>query len=258
MKFVWGTCAVLGVLAVGACGAPADDARGADRAVLTGADTPTSATPTTPVPTAQAPTDEGPAIDPELPPGQSPAPTPTGGQPWNADVSVACDQELTDEGHAGLSEVAQTADDHGVTSFWASGRRWAVCDMVTGADAASPVLVSAGSGTNEGLERSAFTLTRTGVPGTDGVAAGVRFVVGGPLPFPVQELTYRFPDRHTEHARFVRSDDGSTDTWWAVAYTVTDGVLVDPGTDPEQLEPLVVSVVGGAAEAFVLPWPGAS
>jgi hypothetical protein len=39
-----------------------------------------------------------------------------------------------------------------------------------------------------------------------------------------------------------------------VAYTPTKGVLVDPETEPAALEPVTISIVGAAAEAFRLPW----
>ena len=53
---------------------------------------------------------------------------------------------------------------------------------------------------------------------------------------------------------FVESADGSGAVWWSVGYTATEGPLADPETDPADVEPLTVSVVGAAAEAFSLPW----
>jgi hypothetical protein len=39
-----------------------------------------------------------------------------------------------------------------------------------------------------------------------------------------------------------------------VTHTPTEGVLADPATDPADLEPVTISIVGAAAEAFRLPW----
>lgn len=245
---------VAGVLALSACGTSTDDARRPDQAVLAGADTPS--------PTAK-PTDSGPDIDPDLPPGETPAPTPVGGLPWDTAVSDACATAVVDEAGNGLQEVAQTADDGGVISFWSAGRQWVACDMLTGTDAtggtdaadgAQPVLVASSDGGREHFDKASLSLSSTPVTDADGETTAVRFAAAGLLPFPLLELTYTFPDGHTEEARFVRSDDGSGDTWWSVTYTPTDGVLVDPAGDPTELDPLTISIVGGGAEAFRVPW----
>ncbi|HET6626043.1 MAG TPA: hypothetical protein VFG63_06605 [Nocardioidaceae bacterium] len=246
--------AVFCVLVVGGCGTATDEAEAPARAVL--ADGAAS-----PSPTASSPTtspaidpDTGPDIEPDLPPGQSPAASPLGGQPWDATVSAACAETLESQaGSADLEQVAQTAHDGGVTSFWERGTRWVVCDALTGADAPPPVLIASHRRARLGFDGRALALASTAVTGPDGEVSAVRYVAAGRLPWPVQEITYTFPDGHTERARFVRSENGP-DTWWAVSYTAEDGILVDPDTDPADLEPLVVSVVGGAAEAFRLPW----
>ena len=252
---------VAGVLALSACGTSTDDARQPDQAVLAGADTP-SPTPSH----TSTPTDSGPDIEPDLPPGETPAPTPVGGRPWNTAVSDACATAVTGEAGNGLQEVAQTADDGGVISFWSAGDRWVVCDMLTGADCADgadgaddadgaePVLVASSDGDRDRLDKASLSLSSTPVTDGHGETTAVRFAAGGLLPFPLLELTYTFPDGHTEEARFVRSDDGSGDTWWSVTYTATEGVLVDPTADPKELDPLEVSIVGGGAEAFLVPW----
>ncbi len=234
---------ILGLVVTG-CAAPSNGTAAPDRARLAGSERHGTAAP-----------DPGDVqIDPEPPPGQSPAPTPVGGQPWDAGVTSVCAQALTNEGITGLDQVAQTADGHGVTSFWAAGKRSVVCDALTGVDAPPPVLLRSAPGSQRGFDDATLGLASTVVTGPDGEVSAIRYVAGGRLPWPVQEIGYTFPDRHTERARFVRSGNRSADTWWSVTYTAEDGLLVAPDTDPADLEPLVVAVTGGAAEAFRLPW----
>jgi len=199
--------------------------------------------------TSPAPSDA--AIDPGPAPGKTPSPTPIGGQPWDSDATAACEQELADQDLAGLHEVAQTANDDGISSFWVAGRQWVLCDRMWGPDAPPPTLVSGSA--SRGFDEKGLGLSSTIVTGQDG-RPSVRFAAGGRLPWPVHEISYTFPDGHTQNAAFVASDDGSADTWWSVTYAATDGVLVDPDAEPAELEPLEVSVVGGAAEGFRVPW----
>ena len=236
-----GLVAALG-LGLGGCGA-ATDREPPDRAVLAGAgDQGTAGA----APSAGAEIDPGPATA---------SPTPVGGQPWDDAVSSTCAVALSAGPYAGLAEVAQTADDRGVTSFWSKGAARVACDVLLDPAAVEPVLVTAGPGTPS-LDGDALTLTSTAVPAT-GAPEAVRFVAAGRLPARVDELVYTFPDGHEARARFVESVDGSGATWWSVTYTATEGVLVDPQTDPGSLGPATVSVVGAAAEAFRLPWEDA-
>ena len=235
---------LLVVLAMGACADPAEVGDEPDRAALAGGVGESPASPTS------SPDPSDAVIDPG--PGESPAPTPIGGQPWDVDVSAACEQELAEQQMPAFQEVAQTANDGGVTSFWAAGKKWVVCDGLVGQDVPAPALLV--SGPNPSLDTKELGLSTTVVTDPDGALSAVRFAAGGKLPWPVYEMTYTFPDGHTEKAAFVRSDDGSADTWWSVSYTATDGVLVDQDTDPADLEPLAISIVAGAAEAFRLPW----
>ena len=204
--------AAAGVLLLGACASPStDDALPSTdepaRASLAGAETTTDA-----------------QIDPE-PTGEGPVPA----DAVDRTVSDACQAVVP----ASLTEVAQSADQGGTASFWASGRRWAVCDAASDGDAS---LLAEGRG------RSAFgerTLALTAAP-ADG---GMRYAAGGRVPWPVDRITYAFPDGQAAEARFVEADGA---TWWAASYTAD--------TDLSSLDPVVVEVVGGAAEAFRLPW----
>lgn len=238
------TWTLLALLALGACADPAqvDDAPG--RAALSGVVSESPASPTS------SPDPSDAVIDPG--PGESPAPTPIGGQPWDVDVSAACEQELAEQQMPAVQEVAQTANDGGVTSFWAAGKKWVVCDGLVGQDVPAPALLV--SGPNPSLETKELGLSTTVVTDPDGEVAAVRFAAGGKLPWPVYKMTYTFPDGHTEEARFVRSDDGSADTWWSVSYTATEGVLLDQDANPADLEPLGISIIAGAAQGFRLPW----
>lgn len=224
--------AVLAAVTLGACAAPADEPA---RAVLAGSETSGEASPT--------PTQTDPQTDPQI----GPAPegeTPSGGEPWDDAATAACAGRVADS----FSQVAQTADDLGVTSFWVAGDEWVACDVVAGEE---PVLI-ASAGAPAGFDERSLELTRTVLTGTDDPA--VRFVAAGRLPWPVAELSYAFPDGHTEPARFVTGKGAAGEAWWVVAHTATEGVLADPGTDPADLGPVTVSVVGEAAEAFRFRW----
>ena len=223
--------ALAAVLTTGACASPAQDA--SQRASLTGAATVERQT-------------EPPTPESQINPDPTGGPTPVAGKPWDADAAAACEAGLAEEQPGPLQQVAQLSDEHGVTSFWAHGRRWALCDVAP--DAAPAIVSGVGAA---GFDTSALTFTSVPIE-VDGEQA-VRYVAGGLLPWPVDEIAYTFPDGHTEQARFVRSE-GSADLWWVVSYTATEGVLADPAADPETLGPVTISVVGGAAEAFRLPW----
>lgn len=229
-----GACAVVAafsVLALGACAAPADGpAAGPDRAVLAGSET-SSATP------SAEPSE--PQIDP-MPTGGE---TPSGGQPWDAAATEAC-KAVVD---TSFTQVAQSADEAGVTTFWTSGKRWVACDVAGEAD---PAVIESKQG-RPGFDEESLALSTTMLPGDN---PSVRFVAGGRLPWPVQEISYSFPDGHTAKARFVTSQDDPEVTWWVVGYTATEGPLVDPETKADELDPATISIIGAAAEAFRLPW----
>ena len=244
---------LLVLLAMGACADPAAVDDGPGSATLAGATSESPASPTS----DPEPDPPGPMIDPG--PGPDAEPTPIGGQPWDVDVTDACQkelarQELAQVGTAGFQEVAQNANDGGVTSFWAAGKNWVVCDSLEGADAPTPALLESIAGPTPTLDVKEVGLSRTVVTDSDGEVTAVRFAAGGKLRSPVYEMTYEFPDGHTEKAGFVGSDDGSDDFWWSVSYTATKGVLLDPDTDPADLKPLSISVISGPAWAARLPW----
>ena len=234
------------LLALGACAEPAAVDDGPGSATLAGATRESS-------PTSEPEPDPlGPMIDPG--PGSDAEPTPVGGQPWDADVTGSCQKELAQQGMAGFQEVAQTANDGGVTSFWVAGKDWVVCDSLEGADAPTPVLLEPIPGPPLNLEGKNLGLGTSVVIGPDGEVTAVRFAAGGKLRSPVYEMTYEFPDGHAAKAEFVRSAGGSDDFWWSVSYTATNGVLLDQDTDPADLKPLTVSVISGPAWATRLPW----
>ena len=182
--------------------------------------------------------------DAQIEPEPAPGPTAVGGEPWDQAASVACAGRVEE----GLHEVAQLARDGGTTSFWSAGRRWAVCDHEP--DGSEPLVTTGGS------PRAGFTDDSWRLRSTKQTSSGgVRFLAGGRLPWPVQELTYDFPDGHVERARFVRSADGSDDTWWVLTRSVAADEVRGLAGAPAAL---TVSLVGGAAEAFRLPWRDAT
>jgi hypothetical protein len=181
---------------------------------------------------------------------------PSEGAAWDDAVSAACAEALGGGRYAALTEVAQTADEHGATSFWARGGSWVACDLLLDPAAAGPVLVTSRPG-ERSFSPEALVLTATAVPST-GPREAVRFVAAGRLPHRVDEMVYVFPDGHEERARFAESTDGSGDSWWSVTYTATDGVLLAPEAGREAVDPLTVEIVGATAEAFRMPWEAAT
>jgi len=238
---------LLVLLAMGACADPAAVDDGPGSATLAGA---TSESPASP--TSDPEPDPGPMIDPG--PAPDAQPTPIGGQPWDADATDACQTELAQKAMTGFQEVAQSANDGGVTSFWAAGKKWVACDTLVGTNAPDPGLLEPVPGPPTMLDGKDLGLSTTVVTDPDGRVTAVRFAAGGKLPLSVYEMTYEFPDGHSEKAEFVRSDDGSDDFWWSVSYTASKGVLLDQDTDPTDLKPLTVSVISGSAWAVRLPW----
>jgi hypothetical protein len=185
--------------------------------------------------------------DPQIDPMPTDGKTPSGGEPWDAAATEQCGAAVG----TGLVQVAQSADGSGVTTFWAEGTRWAVCDLVAGTE---PTVLAGAATAGAGFDEQALSVATTAVPAAAGAGEAVRVVAGGRLPWPVQEISYTFPDGHVEEARFVAGTDAAGDGWWTVTYTATDGVLVDPETEVAELDPVTISVVGAAAEAFRLPW----
>lgn len=187
--------------------------------------------------------DSEPRIDADPSPGTGGAPTPGAGEPWASAATQACAQALAQAGAEDLAQVAQSPDDHGVVSFWAEAERWAVCDVPSGEEGS---VVASGEGAR--LGPAAFRLRVTDDP-----AEASRYVAGGPLPWPVHQIGYRFPDGHETTARFARASGEPTDPgWWVVTYTATDGPLAAEGAAPG--EPLFVTVTGQAAEGHRIPW----
>jgi hypothetical protein len=185
--------------------------------------------------------------DVEIDPMPTDGETPTGGEPWDAAATERCRAAVG----AGLTQVAQTSDGVGVTTFWAKRSRWALCDVVAGAE---PSVIEGSTKGRPGFDEQALSLVTTAWGAADETTEGVRFVAGGPLPWPLEEISYTFPDGHVEEGRFVTGVETQGDGWWAVTYTATDGVLVDPATGADELDPVTVTIVGAAAEAFRLPW----
>ena len=239
------------VAALGACASAADSGDGTGRAALAGSvsQEPSRAGEVTPSGAPEAEIDPGPA---------DPGATPVGGEPWDAEVSAVCAGAVAEEGGAGFDEVAQTSDSGAATSFWANAGRSVVCDVLAADDGTTvTTLVPSGADGSRGFDEPVLRLGSSVVRGEDGSPAAVRYVAGGRLPWRVDELGYAFPDGHRARAVFVESADGSGAVWWSVGYTATEGPLADPETDPADVEPLTVSVVGAAAEAFSLPWEDA-
>lgn len=221
--------AVVVLLALGACATPAEPGK----ATLTGAET-----------TAAETRGGAESTQPEIGPAPTAGETPVGGRPWDSAASEACQAALGQQ----HTQTAQSSDGTGVTSFWTSGNRGVVCD-VAGDEA--PISIETGK-PRAGFDEAALAVTTTAL--SSGSEPAVRFVAGGRLPWPVQEISYTFPDGHTETARFVAGEDDPDVTWWAVTYTATEGPLVDPSTSAADLDPVTISIVGAAAEAYRLPW----
>jgi len=232
LRLGWGAvAAALAALALAGCAAPAQEQ---DTAVLAGASNEAEA--------------QQRGDDPQIDPGPTGGETPVAGRPWDPDVSDSCAEAVG----AGFTQVAQSADVGGVTSFWARGKDWAVCDVAEGA--VDPVVLPAAPGARRGFDEKALAVSTTPVTSDGARPEAVRIVAGGLLPWRVDELSYRFPDGHGEVARFVVGGDDPERAWWVVSYTPTEGPLVGTGAAKDDLGPVTISVVGAAAEAFRLPW----
>jgi hypothetical protein len=199
-------------------------------------------------------TSDGSAGELQIDPGPTDGKTPSGGPPWDRQATEACEAVV---GGGGLAQVAQSPDDAGTITFWTKGRQWAACDVAAGAEGVEPAVLESTRRGRPGFDERSLAVTTTVLPGPDGSPAAVRLVAGGRLPWRVDEISYTFPDGHTEQARFVTSEDDPGEVWWSVTYTPTAGVLVDPDTEAADLGPVTVSIVGAAAEAFRLPWEDA-
>jgi hypothetical protein len=199
---------------------------------------------------AESTTPSSSADEPQIEPVPTDGMTPSGGPPWDAEVTEVCEAVVG----GGLAQVAQSPDDAGTTTFWTKGRQWVACDVAVRAQVVEPAVLESARPGRTGFDARSLAVTMTVLPGPDGSPAAVRLVAGGRLPWRVDEIAYTFPDGHTEQATFVTSADDPEEVWWSVAYTPTEGVLVDPGTEPAALEPVTISIVGAAAEAFRLPW----
>jgi hypothetical protein len=222
---------------LGACAGPGS---GPSRATLAGSAT-----------DEESATSGSSAEEPQIEPVPTDQMTPSGGPPWDAEATAACEAVVG----RGLTQVAQSPDDSGTTTFWAKGRQWVACDVTAGAAGGKPALLASTDGAADtGFDPHSLALSTTVVPGSDG--SRVRLVAAGRAPWRVDEISYTFPDGHTEQARFATSEDDSQEVWWSVTYMPTEGVLVDPDTEAD-LGPVTVSVVGAAAEAFRLPWEDA-
>jgi hypothetical protein len=234
---------LIGTIAAG-CGQPASEpGSGPERAALAGAST------------EEDPVGNGPGggpggdADAQIDPGPSGAQTPVGGRPWDRDASDVCVSRLG----AAWTQVAQSVDEAGTTTFWtAEGgaeapEEWALCDVVDG----SALVLRPSPGAGPGFDERSLGVATAPLEADGGALRGRRVVAGGPLPWRVDELTYRFPDGQESSARFVASADAPDQVWWVVTHTPTSGVLVEHA-DAEGA--VLVSVVGAAAEAFRFRW----
>ncbi|HSE07633.1 MAG TPA: hypothetical protein VLB29_03120 [Nocardioidaceae bacterium] len=188
--------------------------------------------------------------DPQIDPGPTDGETVAGGQPWDARATRTCSAAVP----SGFDQVAQSPDDAGTTTFWTLGRRWVACDVAAAAGVGPALFSSPKRAGAPGFDARSLAVTTSVIEGADGEPAAVRVFAGGRLPWRVQELSYTFPDGHTEQARFVTSETTPDEVWWSVTYTPTEGVLADPGVREADLEAVTISIVGAAAEAFRLPW----
>lgn len=230
-----------GTIATG-CGQPASEpGAGPERAALTGASTEEDPEGTRP--------GGGPDGDAQIDPGPSGAQPPVGGRPWDRGVSDVCAARLG----TAWTQVAQSVDEAGMTTFWigeggaVARDEWALCDVVDG----SALVLRPAPGAGPGFDEGSLGVATAPLEADGGRLRGRRVVAGGPLPWRVDELAYRFPDGHESSARFVASADDPDQVWWVVTHTPTSGVLVEHA-DAEG--PVLVSVVGAAAEAFRFSW----
>jgi hypothetical protein len=227
---MWPRRIVGGVLALGlaAC-AGCGTAQPPQRATLTGAETVTSGS-------GQS------SQEPQITPEPTGGPTPVAGRPWDAALSRTCQDAVG----AGFAQQAQSADGGGTTTFWSRGRDWRVCDVAAAARAEPTVFgPDDHRGRGLGVRDLAISTSRTTADGAPGTT---RLVAGGLLPWSVDEIRFELPEGESASARFVIGADDPGRTWWVMTHTAPRAALADDDA------PVTVSVVGGAAEAFRVPW----
>jgi len=198
-------------------------------------------------PPLDTPTDE-PTADPTAEPTDEPTAEPTvaaTADPTGGTPTAECVREARGVLPDGVP-VATLEDPRGTTTFFfAAPGRYTLCDTHGGRATVHHPRSTAGGGDRDPFEVS--TLFHDG---------GLTFVAGGLVPDGAlaYDLTYRFPDGHLERSTTFEAGDHDL-RWWVVEYTATEGVLVAPGTNQLDLDPIEVTLsLSGTQETHELRW----
>jgi hypothetical protein len=191
----------------------------------------TSSVPATPTPSASP--NEGTATP--TPAGSSVPATPEG--PGTVQVGTGSCQDEMENLLAGATLAIQVDD---TSSFWVKGERFVVCDEL---DDRTTV--------HQALPLAPRDEVSTYAVSTDFLKGQITRSAGGIVPQGAEEVfdvTYTFPDGHTEHA--TKSTDDQGRTWWRMIYTYDDG----GGSDLAKPEIQVTMSLSGVQRHYTLAW----
>jgi hypothetical protein len=154
----------------------------------------------------------------------------------------SCEDELVNV-LPGAEEAVAFPEEGGTTSFWVKGDQFVLCDVRAGITTVHRALP-----TTPALKVDTFRVSSNYVPKGRGFQA-IR-VAGGLVPDGAMayDVSYAFPDGHTERSTTVTDDQGRT--WWRMVYVAqTDGgnEMDDP--------PIVATLsLSGVQNTYPLEW----
>jgi hypothetical protein len=125
-----------------------------------------------------------------------------------------CEEELASV-LPGAQRAVAFPEDRGTTSFWVKGEQFVLCDVRSGITTVHQALPMSPS-----LKVETFRVSSNYVPSQEG-ARDIR-VAGGLVPQGAlaYDVSYTFPNGHTEWATTATDDQGRT--WWRMVYAYPD------------------------------------
>ena len=196
---------------------------------------PSAAVPSAAVPSDAASSDAVPSSVPET---EVTLPAPPGGSVDEAGTG-SCGAELENV----LPGARDTFDASSEVSFWVKGDRFTLCYRADGSTTVThPLSLSPQDGVDTYRVASIYP------PTADGYRT-VRFA-GGAVPEGVQafDVSYTFPDGHTEHAQTAADDTGRR--WWWMLYSYDDG----GGNELKKPEIKVTATTTAGPRTYTLTW----
>ncbi|GAW51484.1 MULTISPECIES: hypothetical protein [unclassified Nocardioides] len=212
-------------------------------AVQVGGDDDSAGTPvaSTSTSTSGAPT----GATPSETPSRAPSAKTTGNQDGGDEAGTnPCVDELADVLPGADPEAAFPEADGGTTTFWVKGDRFVLCDVRAGTTTVHKPLPMTPV---EQVET--YRVSSIFAPANGGGFRAIR-VAGGLVPegFMAYDVSYTFPDGHTEQATTTMDPHGRT--WWRMVYAYVD----DGGNEMEQTPIHVVVRYSGVQRSYDLQW----